>query len=93
MHVFQCVRGFAGRGGGKSQGFPLLHQTMMRIATVLHTCSLHTCKLLVFLICAAYIHAYYYSAVFLAALVRHVYSIHKAYKVYHIHLSAQGVIQ
>ena len=34
----------------------------MHITTVLHTCCLHTCKLLEFLICAACIHAYYYSA-------------------------------
>ena len=37
----------------------------MHVTTVLHTRRLHTCKLLVFLICAACIHACYYSAAYM----------------------------
>ena len=37
----------------------------MHVTKVLHICRLHTCKLLVFLMCAACIHAYYYSAAYM----------------------------
>ena len=54
----------------------------MHVTTVLHTCRLHTCKLLAFLICAACIHAYYYSAAYMplthmqATSVPHMCSLH-----------------
>ena len=51
----------------------------MQATSVPHMCNLHTCILLQCCIHAAHI--------------RHVYSIHTAYKVYHIHASAKGVIQ
>ena len=50
-----------------------MHATGMLQKCFLHVCMLqraaymrlHTCKLLVFLICAAYIHAHYYSAAYM----------------------------
>ena len=43
--------------------------------SMLHTCCLHTSKLLVFLICAACVRAYYYSA----AYTLHILGMHTAY--------------
>ena len=43
------------------------------IHAVLHTCRLYTCKLLVFLICAACIHAYYYSAAYMHHIIIFIY--------------------
>ena len=54
----------------------------MHTTTVLHTHCLHTCRLLVFLICAACIHAYYYSAAYMplahmqATSIPHMSSLH-----------------